>query len=77
MLEFGAELTLLQSVINGSNYDFGAPGEWCSYLGYSPLELILGLDCYYEQYGPGYGDYVGERLRCTLTTDGELSPASP
>ena len=44
------------------NQDFwgnGYTGNFCDYSGYSPVDFMLGQNCYYEQYDPFYDDARG------------------
>jgi hypothetical protein len=59
MLEFGAELTLSQSIVNQDFWGNGYTASDCNYSGYSPVDFLLGQNCYYEQYDPFYDDARG------------------
>ena len=60
MLEFGGEVTLSQSIDNQDFWGNGYTGNFCNYSGYSPVDYLLGQNCYYEQYDPFYDDARGK-----------------
>jgi len=53
-LDFGAEVTLPQTVLNGDFWTAGFTRSNCAYTGYSGLDFLLGQNCLYRQYGPLY-----------------------
>jgi hypothetical protein len=78
-LDFGGELTLSQSIVNQAYSSSGYEGWWCASSGYSPVDFMLGENCYFEQYAPSYvaphgkspSLYVNDAWRATrrLTVD--------
>lgn len=58
-LEFGGELTVSQSIVNQDFWGSGYTDSDCNYSGYSPVDFLLGQNCYYEQYDPFYDDVHG------------------
>jgi len=59
-LDFGAETTLSQSIVNSDFWASGYTSFSCAQSGYSPLDFMLGQNCYYQQYGPLYDDPRGK-----------------
>jgi hypothetical protein len=53
-VDFGGELTLSQSIVNQAYSSSGYEGWWCANSGYSPVDFMLGENCYFEQYAPSY-----------------------
>jgi hypothetical protein len=53
-LDFGGELALFQSVLYQAYVSSGYQGWWCGNSGYSPVDFMLGSNCFYEQYAPSY-----------------------
>ncbi len=53
-LDFGGELALSQSIVDQAYSSSGYEGWWCANSGYSPVDFILGENCYFEQYAPSY-----------------------
>lgn len=53
-LEFGGELAFFQSFLYQAYVSSGYQGWWCGNSGYSPVDFMLGSNCFYEQYAPSY-----------------------
>ncbi|MGH9327073.1 MAG: hypothetical protein ACRD2B_10395, partial [Terriglobia bacterium] len=58
-LEFGGEVTLSQSMVDQDFWGSGYTASDCAYSGYSPVDFLLGQNCYYEQYNPPYDGIRG------------------
>jgi hypothetical protein len=53
-MDFGGEVTFSQSIVDQAYSSSGYEGWWCANSGYSPVDFMLGSNCYFEQYGPSY-----------------------
>ena len=59
IIEFGGEVVVSQSILNQDYHNSGYTSSDCGYSGYSPLDFLMGQNCYYDQYGPYYDDARG------------------
>lgn len=57
--DFGGELTLSRSIVDQAYSSSGYQGWWCANSGYSPVDFMLGSNCFYEQYAPSYDSLHG------------------
>ncbi len=54
-LDFGGEYVISQSIMDLPAYwGGGYTGSWCGYSGYSPVDFLMGQNCYYQQFGVFY-----------------------
>lgn len=75
LLEFGADYTISQSIVNQDFWGNGYTGNYCSYSGYSPLDFLLGQNCYYEQYDPFYDDIRGNEPAMYINDTWRVRPS--
>ncbi len=73
-LDFGAELAQSLSIVSQAYVSSGYEGWWCANSGYSPLDFMLGANCFFEQFAPSYDAPRGHEPSLYLNDTWRVKP---